>query len=70
MKLPAIARENERLIVAIDEVHRGRSDLVAGMSYDLRTPLHVIMVEGQRTKVEVLRRLSFVLYPSCRRPPG
>ena len=69
MKLPAIARENERLIAAIDEVHRGRSDLVAGMSYDLRTPLHVIMgytdllIEGafgylNRDQLDTLRRLD------------
>jgi signal transduction histidine kinase len=69
MKLPAIARENERLLAAIDEVHRGRSDLVAGMSYDLRTPLHVIMgytdllIEGafgdlNRDQLDTLRRMD------------
>ena len=69
MKLPAIARENERLLAAIDEVHRGRSDLVAGMSYELRTPLHVIMgytdllIEGafgylNRDQLDTLRRMD------------
>jgi signal transduction histidine kinase len=43
MRLPMIARENERLLAALDEVHRGRTDLVGSMSYDLRNPLHVIM---------------------------
>ena len=42
-RLPAIAREHERLMTALADVQRGRSDLVAGMSYALRTPLHVIM---------------------------
>jgi len=43
MRLPAIGRENERLVAALADAQRGRSDLVAGMSYALRTPLHVIM---------------------------
>jgi len=43
LRLPAIGRENERLVAALADVQRGRSDLVAGMSYALRTPLHVIM---------------------------
>lgn len=69
MKLPAIARENQRLLAALDEVQRGRSDLVAGMSYDLRTPLHVIMgytdllLEGafgalSREQLDTLRRMD------------
>jgi len=69
MKLPAIARENQRLLAALDEVQRGRSDLVAGMSYDLRTPLHVIMgytdllLEGafgylSRDQLDTLRRMD------------
>lgn len=69
MKLPAIARENERLLAQLDEVQRGRSDLVAGMSYELRTPLHVIMgytdllVEGafgylNRDQLDTLRRMD------------
>jgi signal transduction histidine kinase len=43
MRLPVIAREHERLVAALANLQRGRSDLVAGMSYALRTPLHVIM---------------------------
>lgn len=69
LKLPAIARENERLMAAIDEVHRGRSDLVASLSYELRTPLHVIMgytdllLEGafgylNRDQLDTLRRID------------
>lgn len=69
MKLPAIGRENERLQAALDAVHRGRSDLVAGMSYDLRTPLHVIMgytdllLDGAfgalgREQLDTLRRMD------------
>jgi len=69
MKLPAIAQENERLLAALDEVQRGRSDLVAGMSYDLRTPLHVIMgytdllLEGafgflNREQLDTLQRMD------------
>jgi signal transduction histidine kinase len=43
MRLPMIARENERLLAALDEVQKGGSDLVGATSYELRTPLHVIM---------------------------
>lgn len=69
MRLPAIARENERLVAALADIERGRSDLVTGMSYDLRTPLHVIMgytdllIEGafgylNRDQLDTLRRLD------------
>jgi signal transduction histidine kinase len=43
MRLPAIARENERLVAALADLQRGQADLVTGMSYALRTPLHVVM---------------------------
>lgn len=69
MRLPAIARENERLVAALADIQRGRSDLVTGMSYDLRTPLHVIMgytdllIEGafgymNRDQIDTLRRMD------------
>lgn len=69
LRLPAIARENERLLAAIDAVHRGRSDLVASLSYELRTPLHVVMgytdllLEGafgylNRDQLDTLRRID------------
>ena len=43
LRLPVIARENERLIAALADRQRGRTDLVAEMSYALRTPLNAIM---------------------------
>jgi signal transduction histidine kinase len=69
MRLPAIARENERLVAALADLQRGRSDLVVEMSYALRTPLHVIMgytdllIEGSfgqlnRNQLDALRRLE------------
>jgi signal transduction histidine kinase len=69
MRLPMIGRENERLLAALDDVHRGRSNMVGSMSYDLRTPLHVIMgytdllIEGafgylNRDQADALRRMD------------
>jgi len=69
MRLPAIARENQRLAAALADLQRGHSDLVTGMSYALRTPLHVIMgytdllIEGafgslNRDQLDALRRME------------
>ncbi len=43
VRLPAIAQQNARLSEELEQSKRGRSDLVATLSYELRTPLHVIM---------------------------
>jgi len=43
VRLPGIAMENERLSEELEESRRGGLDLVAKLSYDLRTPLHAIL---------------------------
>ncbi|MGH7788998.1 MAG: histidine kinase dimerization/phospho-acceptor domain-containing protein [Candidatus Binatia bacterium] len=69
LRLPAIAQENERLLSALADSERGRSDLVSSLSYELRTPLHVIMgytdllIEGafgymNRDQLDTLRRVD------------
>lgn len=69
LRLPAIAQENERLLNALADTERGRSDLVSSLSYELRTPLHVIMgytdllIEGafgymNRDQLDTLRRVD------------
>jgi signal transduction histidine kinase len=69
MRLPAIAQENERLMHLLADSQRGRSDLVAALSYELRTPLHVVMgytdllLEGafgylNRDQLDTLRRMD------------
>jgi signal transduction histidine kinase len=69
MRLPAIGRENERLVAALADLQRGQSDLVGAMSYALRTPLHVIMgytdllIEGafgalNHDQIDTLRRMD------------
>jgi signal transduction histidine kinase len=43
VRLPGIAMENARLNEELEQTRRGSLDLVAGLSYDLRTPMHAII---------------------------
>lgn len=43
VRLPGVAMENARLSKELEESRRGGRDLLAALSYELRTPLHAIM---------------------------
>jgi signal transduction histidine kinase len=43
VRLPAIALENARLVQQLEDANRRRADLLSSLSYELRTPLNVVM---------------------------
>ncbi len=43
VRLPAVAMENARLSEELEQSRQGGRDLLAALSYELRTPLHAIM---------------------------